>query len=152
MKLGEFLTNIPPGTGSAKKERVEFTVLAKSTQDGTQLEAKAFACFALISDREHQEAEVDALKAMQDLRKDLAVVPQFLLDGAERVQVLLRVLRDYDDPRSRFAATAEDLQRHIPRADMERLTREYDLWVERWYPKRVTAEDRAALKHEAVGK
>lgn len=152
MKLGEFLTNIPPATGSAKKEQVEFTVLARSTQDGSQLETKAFACFALASDRDHQEAEVDALKALQDLRRELEVVPGFLLEGAQRAQVLLRVLRDWDDPRSRFAGTAEELQKHVPRSDMERLIREYDAWVEKWYPKKVTKEQRAELRHEAVGK
>lgn len=152
MKLGEFLTNIPPATGSAKKERVEFTVLARSTKDGSQQETPAFACFALASDREHHDAEVEAYKVLQDLRKELDVVPVALLESAQRAQVLLRVLRDWDDPRNRFASTADELQRHIPRSDMERLSREYEAWVERWYPKRITKDDRAALKHEAVGK
>lgn len=152
MKLGEFLTNIPPATGSANKEQVEFRLIAKSTKDASQLETTAFATFALASDRDHQEAEIDALKALQDLRKELEVVPGFLLEARQRAEILLRVLRDYDDPRSRFAATADDLQRHVPRHDMERLKEDYEEWVAKWYPKKVTKEQRSELKHEAVGK
>lgn len=152
MKLGEFLTNIPPATGSANKERVEFRLLARSTKDASQLEATAYATFALASDRDHQEAEVDALKALQDLRKELEVVPGFLLESRQRAEVLVRVLRDYDDPRSRFAGTADELQRHVPRHDMQRLSEEYEAWVAKWYPRKVTKEQRAELKHEAVGK
>lgn len=152
MKLGEFLTNVPPGTGSAHKERVEFRLIARSTKDGTLAETTGYATFALASDKDHQEAEVAALKSLQDLRKELDLLPGFLLESRQRAEILVLVLRDYDNPRERFAGTADDLQRHIPRHDMERLKVDYEAWVAKWYPKAVSKESRAELKHEAVGK
>lgn len=152
MRLGDFLTSIPPATGSAHKEKVEFRLLARSLKDGSQQETKGYACFALASDKEIQEAEIDALKSLQDLRKELELVPGFLLESRQRAEVLLRVLRDFDDPRNRFADTSDELQRHVPRFDIERLKEEYEAWAERWYPKKITKEQRAEMKHEAVGK
>lgn len=152
MKLGEFLTNVPPATGSGKKEQVSFTLIARSTKDASQVETTGYACFSLVSDKDCEEAEVDALKSLRDLSKELGIVPSSTLASRERAELLLRALRDYDDPRSRFAGTAEEIQRHVPRADMERVEREYREWVERYYPSKITKADRAELKHEAVGK
>lgn len=151
MKLGEFLTNAPPATGSAKKEKVEFTLLGRNSS-AAQVETTGFACFALVTDKDHEEADLLALKSLRETSQDMGgVVPQNAMSVRERAQFLSAALRNWDDPRERFA-TADELQRHVSRTDLERIEREYHQWVAKHYPTRVTREDRQALKHEAVGK
>lgn len=150
MKLGEFLSNAPPATGSAKKERVEFVVVGRNSK-ADQVETTAFACFALVTDKDHEEADILALKSVREGAVPADTFPTTAFDARSRAQFLSAALRNWDDPRERFA-TADELQRHLSRTEMERLERKYSEWVERNYPSKVTKEDRSALKHEALGK
>ena len=140
--------------GSVDADPIREAVRRLRVDPGSPVDAPAVAHPALQPDqvRSGEEAEVDALKSIRDLSKELGIVPNSTLASRERAELLLRALRDYDDPRSRFAGTAEEIQRHVPRADMERVEREYREWVERYYPSKITKADRAEIKHEAVGK
>lgn len=151
MKLGEFLTNVPPGTGSGAKEQVEMRLIAISTTDGSQVETKGFACFRLVSDLDQEEGDLAALKSLKEVSKELGIVPDVALTSRERAQILSRALRDFDNPKERFA-TSDELQRHVPREDLEEALKAYRAWVQKYYPSRVTKAERAGLFHEAVGK
>lgn len=148
MKLGEFLTNVPKST--AKKEPVEFTILGR---DGSanQVETTAHACFALVTDKDHEEGDLAALKSMRETQTELGIIPSSVLGVRERAQFLSAALRDFDNPIERFA-DADGLQRHLARRELERLEREYHIWAEKNYPSRITKEDRDKLKGEARGK
>lgn len=152
MKLGDFLSNVPPATGSAGRERVDFRLLSFDSQ-GNQLAATGFACFCLASDKDEQEADMAAVKFVQTLRDaSTPVVPEFIFQARSRAELLSRVLRDWDDPRERFAADADALQRHIPRHDLEQIAAAYEKWVESNYPKVIDKKQRDDLKGEAVKK
>jgi hypothetical protein len=150
MKLGEFLTNLPAATGSAKKERVEFTLLGMN-QQAQQVETRGFACFRLVTDKDHEEADLAALESCKDLSQRLGMLPRDVLTGRERAHFLAAALRDYDDPRERFC-DANQLQVHVSRAELDRLMDDYAAWREKNYPAKVTKEEREHLKQEALKK
>lgn len=151
MKLGEFLTNVPPATGSGTKEKVEFRLIGISPADASALETRGYACYRLVSDYDHEEGDLDALKSLKDVSKELGIVPDVALTSRERAQLLSRALRDYDNPKERFA-TADELQKHVPREDLEEILKSYRAWVQKNYPSRVTKQERTELFHQAVGK
>lgn len=150
MKLGEFLTNVPKST--AKKEPVKFTLIGRSKDTVEQFEVEGFAAWSLVTDKDHEAADLAAFKALVEKQKDLGgIVPSDLLEKLERVHFLAVALRDYDSPIERFA-DADTLQRHVARHELKDLEREYHAWAEKNYPSRITKEDRDELKGEARGK
>jgi hypothetical protein len=103
-----------------------------------------------VTEREQQQAEADALKALQGQQTD-KLVPAGLPDALERAYFLETALRDHDSPLERFA-TAAELQASVPRRELERLHEAYAVWSENHYPKQISKSDRDALKQEARGK
>lgn len=148
MKLGDFLSSVP--RSSAPPERVEFTVIHRA-QNGAKTPVRAYAIFDLVTEREQQQAEAEALKALQGQQTDKGVVPAGLPDALERAYFLEAALRDHDSPLERFA-TAAELQAAVPRRELERLHSAYAVWSENHYPKQISKAARDELKQEARGK
>jgi hypothetical protein len=148
MKLGDFLSSTPKP--SAPAERIEFTVLHRSPT-GAKTPVRAYATFQLITEREQQQAEAAAVKKLQEQQGEGGIVPADLPQALQRAHFLEEALRDADSPLERFAI-AEELQLNVPRRELVRIRDAYAVWEEKHYPTKITRDDRAKVKQEALGK
>lgn len=150
MKLNEFLTSLPGATGSAGRKRVTFTLTGKNSR-AEDVSAPAYACFVRVSDKDEEQASLDAFKESREQSKDLGLLPQNLLERKERAHFLAHALREFEDPRQPFASAAE-LQTALSGNCLARLRDQYDAWVSEMYPAEIRKTDRDEAKADAQKK
>lgn len=146
MQLGDFLKDAP----EAPVEPVTFRILHKSDR-GAQTTVEVRAVLAFVDAYETTEARREAKRASALATKDGAAPP---LDFEDEVfyHLLLRALRDPDDPRRAFVAGINplaQLKKAVTPNVAGALVRAYNAFVEREFPTTVSDREREALRAEA---
>jgi hypothetical protein len=148
MKLGDILTRSRRGDAmTAPTKPVTFKVLGRDA-DGVLTTAEAHVVLAFVDDQERAEALRAAEKALRADFPDGDAPPE-LLTEERTYQVLVRALRDEDDPRAPFAESVRQLRGALHHLEFSRLLKVYEQFVAEEFPEVVTPEQLDQLVDEA---
>lgn len=139
MQLDGFLADAP----EAPTERVTFDIVWSS--GGRQTKREVSAVLAFVDAFETQQASFDARAHLAD--KPHATPEEF---QDERIyRILLRALRDADDPRRPFTSEIAKLRKAIVPSVAGSLWAAYVAFIGREFPAVVTDEQLRALEEQA---
>lgn len=150
MRLGDFLSTTVEGQVAAPVHPVTFKAI-KRGKHGEEYVIEMKAALAFVDEKRRDEAMDAAEAAIRRVYPD-GNAPVEKRSNEIAYQVLLRALRDADDPRVQFAESVEQLRSVLVQRVATHLYAEYQDFVDEEFPEVITPEQFADLVEQATKK
>jgi hypothetical protein len=145
MKLDAFLAG--GGAQHAATRTFKIRVVGKDPQENNVV-GETEVDIAFVPERYRQEALRDAAKALHEAFGDTPV-PEESADSERKYHILLRALRDSDNPKEPWCGNVTKLKNALVIREANRAWDEYCLFLEEEFPNQIDNETFANLVEQA---